>query len=92
MQTLFIIPGACSFGSIVTLEMLKQPYKIGLTTAEIRQSSKFRAINPLGKVGALKDGDILVYENLAILLYLVDKNPDSQIAIPVNTANRIDTY
>ena len=92
MQTLFIIPGACSFGSIVALELLKQPYQVGITTAEIRQSPEFRTINPLGKVGALKDADSLVYENLAILLYLVDKNPGSKIAVAINSQERIDTY
>lgn len=69
---LFIIRGACSLGSQITLEWLQQPYQIGITTPEIRQSDAFRAINPLGKVGALKDGDHVVGENLAILLYLAD--------------------
>ena len=92
MKSLFIIPGACSFGSIVALERLNQPYQVGITTVEIRQSAEFRAINPLGKVGALKDGDNLVCENLAILLYLVDKNPDSKIALALNSKERVDTY
>ena len=92
MKTLFIIPGACSFGSMVALEWLQQPYQVGITTAEIRSGAEFRAINPLGKVGALKDGDNMIYENIAILLYLVDKNPDSKIAIPLNTPQRINAY
>lgn len=69
---LFIIPGACSLGSQITLEWLKIPYQIGITTPEIRQSPAFRQVNPIGKVGALKDGEQVVGENLAILLYLAD--------------------
>lgn len=69
---LFIIPGACSLGSQITLEWAKVPYQIGITTPEIRQSEAFRKVNPLGKVGALKDGNNVVGENLAILLYLAD--------------------
>ena len=92
MQTLFIIPGACSFGSMVALEWLKEPYTIGITTPEIRKSPYFLEINPLGKVGALRDDNTLVYENLAIILYLIDKNPNSEIAIPLNTNNRVETY
>lgn len=92
MKTLFIIPGACSFGSMVALEWINEPYQIGITTAEIRASQAFKAINPLGKVGALQDGETLVYENLAILLYLVDKYPNSKIAISINTKERIETY
>lgn len=90
--TLFIIPGSCSLGSIVALEWLEKPYQIGITTAEIRASEAFRKINPLGKVGALVDNKEVVYENLAILLYLVDKNPNSKIALGLNTHNRIEAY
>ncbi len=69
---LFIIPGACSFGSMVALEWTGIPYQVSITTPEIRQSTEFCKVNPIGKVGALKDGDNVVGENLAILLYLAD--------------------
>ena len=68
MPILFIIPGACSLGSMVALEWTNKPYKIGITTPEIRASEAFRAINPTGKVAALKDGNQVIGENLAILL------------------------
>ena len=70
---LFIIPGACSLGSQITLEYLEIPYQISITTKEIRSSEAFHAVNPIGRVGALKDGNIVVAENTAILLYLTDK-------------------
>lgn len=70
--TLFIIPGACSLGSQVALEWLNIPYQVSITTPEIRQSTAFRKVNPMGKVGALKDGDKVVGENLAILLHIAD--------------------
>lgn len=92
MKTLFIIPGACSFGAMFALELLNQPYKIGITTKEIRQTPQFRAINPVGKVAALQDENNLIYENLAILFYLADKNPDSKIGLPLNSKDRIDAY
>lgn len=34
---------------------------------------EFLAINPMGKVPALKDGDCIIWESGAILLYLADK-------------------
>lgn len=92
MQTLFIAPGACSFGSIVALELLAQPYQVGITTPEIRAGKEFRAINPLGKVGSFKDSDNLIYENAAILMYLVDKNPNSKISLNFNSKERIEAY
>lgn len=69
---LFIISGACSFGSMVALEWAGVPYQVSVTTPEIRQTPAFRKVNPMGKVGALKDGDNVVGENLAILLYIAD--------------------
>ncbi len=92
MKTLFIIPGACSLGAMVALEWLNKPYQIGITTPEIRASSDFRKINPLGKVGALLEGDKITYENIAILFSLVDENPDSRIGMPLNSPQRIQSY
>lgn len=89
---LFIIPGACAFGSQLTLEWVKEPYQVGLTTPEIRASSQFRAINPAGKVGALKDGHNVVGENLAILLYLADKYQDKGICPATGTQERARVY
>jgi len=89
---LFIIPGACALGSQITLEWIKEPYQIGLTTPEIRAGKEFRKVNPAGKVGALKDGDQVVAENLAILLYLADKYQDKNIAPLPNTGGRARIY
>lgn len=69
---LFIIPGACSFGSMVTLELLGIPYQVCITDEKIRASAEFRLVNPSGKVAALKDSQVCVGENLAIILYLLD--------------------
>lgn len=89
---LFIIPGACAFGSQLTLEWLDIPYQVGITTPEIRATPAFKQINPTGKVGALKDGNTVVGENLAILLFLADKYPDNSFMPQVGTNERIKTY
>jgi len=89
---LFIIPSACAFGSQLTLEWLDIPYQVGITTPEIRATSAFKQINPTGKVGALKDGNAVVGENLAILLYLADKYPDKAFMPRVGTDERIKAY
>jgi glutathione S-transferase len=89
---LFIIPGACSLGSQISLEWLQTPYKVGITTLEIRQSAEFRQINPAGKVGALKDGKHLVAENLAILLYLADKSGNDVLCPPASHNGRTKVY
>jgi glutathione S-transferase len=89
---LFIIPGACSFGSMVALELAQCPYKIGVTTAEVRASESFKLINPTGKVAALKDGDSVIGENLAILLYIADKYSQNSMCPPVGSIGRAKIY
>ena len=74
---LFIIAGACSFGSMVTLELLGIPYQVCLTDEKIRASAEFKKVNPLGKVAALKDSQVCVGENIAIIQYLLDAYGDN---------------
>ncbi len=49
---------------------------------------EYRAINPMGKVPALVDGDIVVTEAAAICAYLADKFPEKGLAPPVGSAER----
>ncbi|MBW4651377.1 MAG: glutathione S-transferase family protein [Kastovskya adunca ATA6-11-RM4] len=76
--------GARSRASIVQwyLEELGIPYEfilLDMQTGEHRQP-EFLAINPMGKVPAIVDGDFQLWESGAILLYLAEKQgqmPDS---------------
>lgn len=69
--------GARSRASIVHwyLEELEVPYefvKLDMQAGEHRQP-EYLAINPIGKVPAIVDGDFKLWESGAILLYLADK-------------------
>jgi glutathione S-transferase len=69
--------GALSRASIVQwyLEELEVTYefvKLDLQAGEHRQP-EYLAINPIGKVPAIVDGDFKLWESGAILLYLADK-------------------
>ena len=75
---LFVKEGACSLGSQVMLELLKIPYSVCLTDEQIRKSPEFKTVNPIGRVGALRDDNILVAENSAILFHLSDKYGKSE--------------
>ena len=52
----------------------------------------YRAINPMGKVPAIKHGDTVVTENAAIVMYLADLVPEKQLAPPVGSAARGPYY
>src|SRR4028119_1947768 len=69
--------GARSRASIVQwyLEELGEPYEFILLDMQSgeHQQPEFLAINPIGKVPAIVDGDFKLWESGAILVYLADK-------------------
>ena len=72
--------GARSRASIVKwyLEELQAPYEFLLLDMSVGEHLQpdFLTINPFGKVPAIADGDFLVWESGAILLYLADKHQE----------------
>ncbi|RZA10990.1 MAG: glutathione S-transferase, partial [Proteobacteria bacterium] len=52
----------------------------------------YRAINPMGKVPAIRHGDTVVTENAAICMYLADLVPEKKLAPPVGSAARGPYY
>lgn len=69
--------GALSRASIVQwyLEELQIPYEFVLLDMQAREHEQpeFLAINPMGKVPAIVEGDFKLWESGAILLYLAEK-------------------
>jgi len=69
--------GALSCASIVQwyLEELQVPYEYLLLDmhAEAHKQPEFLAINPMGRVPAIVDGNFQLWESRAILLYLAEK-------------------
>lgn len=54
------------------------PYRIEAAPAEVRRSDAFRALNPLGQIPVLQDGDLTLADSNAIMVYLVRRYaPDS---------------
>ena len=52
----------------------------------------YRAINPMGKVPAIRHGDTVVTENAAICMYLADLVPEKKLAPPVGSTARGSYY
>jgi glutathione S-transferase len=55
-------------------------------------SPEYRAINPMGKVPTLVDGDTVVTEVAAICAYLADKFAEKGLAPPLNSTERARYY
>ncbi|WP_431228064.1 glutathione S-transferase family protein [Burkholderia contaminans] len=52
---------------------------------------EFLRLNPAGKVPVLVDGDLVIPESAAIVLYLADKYPEKAL-LPVDPALRAEAY
>lgn len=88
MPTLFVAPGACSFGAHVVLKELDIPHDIAVVPLRTPDSPIFK-VNPLGRVPALKldSGEVLT-ENGAILPFLGDLKPEAGLFAPVGSLER----
>lgn len=67
-----------SWRVLLALEIKGIPYQsrqLSFSGNDLRSES-YRAINPRGLVPALKDGEFILYESLAILSYLDAKKPE----------------
>jgi len=92
MTELTLYHAAPSRSSIVRwmLEELGEPYDIhllSLTKGE-QLAPDYLAINPMGKVPALKHGDAIVTEAAAICTYLADEFPQAKLSIPIGDKRR----
>ena len=72
------------------LEELGQPYDIKLLSLKAGDNLKpdYLAINPMGKVPALKAGDTVITEVAAICTYLADEFPAAKLNVPIGTPRR----
>ena len=65
------------------LEEVGQPYRTELVEYESMKAPAYRAINPMGKVPAIRHGEVVVTETAAICAYLADAFPDAGLAPPL---------
>jgi glutathione S-transferase len=75
------------------LEEVGQPYKTKVL--EFNHSMKgpdYLALNPMGKVPAIRHGDTIVTEAAAICAYLADAFPEAGLAPPCNSHERGPYY
>jgi glutathione S-transferase len=91
MITLYHAPRSRSSRFIFLLEELGAPYEVAKVS--IRRGDGSGALDsgnphPHGKVPAIRDGETLVYESVAVALYLTDKFPQAGIGPVVGDPHR----
>ena len=82
MIKLYWSPRSRSFSAIWLLEETGLPYERVLTdiTTGAQKAPEYLAINPMGKVPGLKDGDSALGEAAAICAYIADRYPETKLA------------
>jgi glutathione S-transferase len=69
---------------ILLLRMLGLPYRFVDAPAPVRATPEFRALNPLGQVPVLQDGDPTLSDSNAILVYLARKHDAAGTWLPTD--------
>jgi glutathione S-transferase len=72
------------------LEEVGEPYDIHLLNLSRgdTHAPDYLAVNPMGKVPALKHGDVVITETAAICTYLADEFPRAKLNVPIGTPRR----
>ena len=79
---LYWSPRSRSFSALWLMEETGQPYERVLTDISIgaQRKPEYLAINPMGKVPALKDGEATLAEAAAICAYVAERYPEAKLA------------
>lgn len=92
---LFYKPGACSLASHIALREAGKNVELAsvdLMKKRLENGDDFFAINPKGQIPALQiDADTLLTEGVAIMQYVADSAPQSQLLAPVGDLSRYKT-
>lgn len=95
MSSLTLYTNSMSRGNTVDLlfKLLDVPYqRIELEYGEQMHTAEYLAINPMGKVPALVDGEHIITETAAICVYLADKFIEKGLAPAFNSPQRAAYY
>jgi glutathione S-transferase len=72
------------------LEEMGLPYELSRLDIAARQNKtpEYLSIHPLGKVPALVDGEVTIFESAAIIAWLADRFPEKRMAPPPSSPQR----
>jgi len=90
MMKLYWAPRTRAVTTVWMMEETGQPYERVLvdTSAGAQKKPEYLAINPMGKVPALQDGEATMAEAAAICTYVADAYPQAKLAPPPGDPRR----
>lgn len=89
---LYSAPDTCATAMHIVLEWIGKPYEVEHLDHVAMKSADYMKLNPSGVVPTLVDGERALPEGLAILLYLVDQNPEANIGPSVSSDTRNELH
>jgi glutathione S-transferase len=94
MYQLHYFPSNANAAPHMVLEEIGQAYELVLVdrAKNAQKSRAYLKINPNGRIPALVDGDLVLFEAAAIVLHLVDQHPEAGLAPKVGTPERARFY
>jgi len=94
MIRLYYHPGNASLTPHILLEELGGPFALELVDRAnaAHKSPEYLKLNPNRLIPVLVDGNLVLYETVAICLHLVDTHPEAGLAPPPGTAERAHFY
>ena len=94
MYQLHYFPSNANAAPHTVLEESGQKYELLLVdrAKNAQKSKEYLKINPNGRIPALIDGDLVLFESAAIVLHLVDRHPEAGLAPKVGTPERAKFY
>ena len=94
MYRLYNSPGTAGMAPHILLRELAVPHEMVFVDrdAGAHKTPEYLALNPLGRLPTLVDGDLVIFEAAAICLYLADQHPESRLAPPIGDPDRARLY
>src|SRR5665213_1528669 len=88
--TLYHISPSRSSIVLWMLEEVGEPYEVVLLDGKNEENRKaaYLAVNPMGKVPALRHNGVVTTEVAAICCYLADRFPKAKLAVPIDDPKR----
>jgi glutathione S-transferase len=65
-----------------------QLVRVNIRDQAATADARFRATSPMGKVPAIEDGSVRLWDSGAICAYVADQYPQSRLAPPIGSADR----
>ncbi|MEB2399054.1 glutathione S-transferase family protein [Parapusillimonas granuli] len=74
---LYYLPGACPLATHIALNWANAPYELQAVSREEIKQPAYLALNPMGAVPVLVDGDLTLTQSAAILEYVAETHPEA---------------